>query len=97
MAKVIIICWMIAAPFLLIAWINMDIEWYKTVREKNAIETMCYIYTRKGEPESILINGDEYRLKPDGTLRDPQDQIMMHPVDREIMARNNCIRINLGD
>jgi len=65
----------------------------KQSHEKSQIQDACYMYTKNGVPTSITINGNDYKLNPNGTM-EGLDRIFLNPYDEIDLAKAECIRIN---
>ncbi len=62
--------------------------------DRTAIDAQCYYYYLNGEPSSIVIEGEEYKLDKDGKL-DPIDEVHFNPWHRQILENNVCTEINI--
>jgi hypothetical protein len=61
--------------------------------EQTQIDSRCYYYTQEGIPQSITIEGEKYRLNPDGTLHDI-DRVFFNPWHRQVLEEGNCIKVD---
>jgi hypothetical protein len=59
------------------------------------IEETCFMYTRNGVPESIIIDNTTYNLKENGEISDI-DKVFLNPYHRQLLAEQKCIEVNLS-
>ncbi len=71
--------------------------WYQKAAEMEQIDTACYYYMKNGTPESIILDGEEFRLEPDGSVN-PIQKVFLNPDTKERMRTlhdSDCTFINL--
>jgi hypothetical protein len=64
--------------------------------EQQRIEDTCYMYLKNGIPSTIEIDNTVYHLNPDGTI-DGIDAVFMNRFHRELLAYQECIKVNIEE
>jgi hypothetical protein len=70
--------------------------WFTNAAEIAQIDAACYYYTKNGTPQSLIIEGEEYKLNPDGSF-DAIDKVFLNPyIEEQLhnMVDSDCIVIN---
>jgi len=70
--------------------------WLGEQSKQERIDSQCYYYMKHGTPTSITLEGEEYKLKPNGSLAF-ESRVFMNPWHEEMlrsMTDNDCIVIN---
>jgi len=85
----------VLAVFSLLGAIGLGV-WFSNAAEIAQIDAACYYYTKNGTPQSLIVEGQEYKLNSDGSLA-AIDKVFLNPYIEEqlrSMVDGNCIVIN---
>ena len=85
----------ILAVFSLLGAIGLGV-WFTNAAKIAQIDAACYYYTKNGTPQSLILEGEEYKLNPDGSFN-AIDKVFLNPyVEEQLhnMVDSDCIVIN---
>jgi len=71
-------------------------HWFSNEAKMEQIDTACYYYLKHGTPEALVIEGQEYKLNPDGSFN-AIDRAFLNPYLEEklrTLVDGDCVVID---